>query len=69
MSILRIDLNDINLDDVNFDQDDPETIVHVRLINWYNKHDSENSKKIISKKLMPAAWHPIRYWDWCMFTL
>ena len=46
MSILRIDLNDINLDDVNFDQDDPETIVHVRLINWYNKHDSENSKKI-----------------------
>ena len=46
MSILRIDLNVINLDDVNFDQDDPETIIHIRLINWHNKHDSENSKNI-----------------------
>ena len=30
MVILDTDLNSINLGDVNFDEDDPETIVHVR---------------------------------------
>ena len=33
MSILSVDLDKINLDDVNFDEDDPETIIHVRLNN------------------------------------
>ena len=28
MGILSVDLNNINLDHVNFDEDDPETIVH-----------------------------------------
>ena len=37
ISILSVDLNNINLDDVNFDKDDPETIIHVRLMTWGNK--------------------------------
>ena len=32
MAILSIGLNNINLDDVNFGEDDPEIIVHVRLM-------------------------------------
>ena len=28
----------ISLDDNNFDEDDPETIAHVRLMPWCNKH-------------------------------
>ena len=32
MGILRIDLNNINLDDTNYDEDDPETIIYVRLL-------------------------------------
>ena len=31
MGILSVVLNNINLDDVNFDEDDPETVIHVRL--------------------------------------
>ena len=31
MGILSVNLNKINLGDVNFDEDDPETIIHVRL--------------------------------------
>ena len=23
-------------------------------------------KAKIKKELMPIAWHPSRYWDWCM---
>ena len=34
MSILIIDLNNINLDK-NFDEDDPDTIIHIRLLAWY----------------------------------
>ena len=29
--------DNINLDDVNFDEDDPETIIHIRLMAWHNK--------------------------------
>ena len=32
MAILSIGLNNIYLDDVNFVEDDPEIIVHVRLM-------------------------------------
>ena len=37
MGILIICLNNINFDDVNFDENDPGTITHVRLIGWRNK--------------------------------
>ena len=32
MGILNVDLDKINLDDVNFDEDDPKTIIHIRLM-------------------------------------
>ena len=37
MGISNIDLHCINLDDNNFDEDDPDTIIHVRLLAWYIK--------------------------------
>ena len=37
MGILNIDLNNINLNDVNFDGDFPETIIHIRVMAWHNK--------------------------------
>ena len=37
MGLLSVDLNNINLDDVNFDEDDPETIIAVRLMDWHNR--------------------------------
>ena len=36
MDILKVDLNNINLNNVNFDLDDPESIIHVRLMAWRN---------------------------------
>ena len=32
MGILNVGLNNINLDDVSFDEDGPETIFHVRFM-------------------------------------
>ena len=36
MGILNIDLNNINLDN-NFDEDDPDTIILIRLLAWHIK--------------------------------
>ena len=35
MGILNKDRNCINLDDNNFDEDDPDTIIHVRYLAWH----------------------------------
>ena len=39
MGLSTIDLNNINLDDDNFVEDDPETIIHLRLMAWCNKNE------------------------------
>ena len=38
MDILSIDLNNINLDN-NFDEDDPDTIIPNRLLDWHIKFE------------------------------
>ena len=57
MGILGVDLHKINLDDDNdFDEDDPGTIIHVRLLTWHNKFEKRKAfKKDIRKELMPVA--------------
>ena len=61
-----MDLNYINLDDNNF-HDDPETIIHVRLMAWCNRYKQYKAFKIeIIKELMPVLWYPTRWWDWCV---
>ena len=42
--ILNIDLNNINLDDSNYEEDYPETIIHIKLFAWHIK--SEKRKKL-----------------------
>ena len=45
MSILNIDLNNINLDN-NFDEDEPDTIIINRLLAWHIKlKHAKNLKK------------------------
>ena len=37
------------------------------LIEWYEGYKKRQAQKAsIKKGLMPIAWHPLRYWDWCM---
>ena len=35
MGILNIDLNEFNLGDTNYDEDDPDTIIHFGLLAWH----------------------------------
>ena len=40
MDILTVDIDKINLDeDNNFDEDDPDTNVHVKLLAWHRKFE------------------------------
>ena len=64
MGILNIDLNNINFDDSNYDEEDPDTIVLIRLLAWHIKFEKRKELiKKISVELMPVAWHPNRWWD------
>ena len=55
--ILGVDLDKIDLHgDNNFDEDYPETIIHVRILVWCNKFEICKALKIfINKELIPAA--------------
>ena len=62
-----IDINNINLNDDNFDENDPETIIHFRHMARCNRYKQcKACKKEIRKDLIPASCHPTRWWGWCM---
>ena len=59
-------INNINLDN-NFDEDDLDTIILIRLLAWHVKFEKRKKrKKKISEELMPIAWYPERWWNFCM---
>ena len=67
MGILSVDLNNINLDYTNYDEDDLENLIHIKLLAWHAK--SENSKalkKELNEELMLVVWHPKKWWDFSM---
>ena len=37
------------------------------LIEWYDDYKVRKAQKAsIKEELLPIAWHPSRYWDWCV---
>ena len=60
MDLVTIDLTYINLDYDNFDQDDPETTIYVRFMDWGNRFKQRKSCKRIGEQLIPIAWYPAR---------
>ena len=56
MGILNIDLNNFNLDDTNYEKDDPDAIILIRLLAWHIKFEKcKELRKRISEELMPLA--------------
>ena len=45
MGILSIGLNIINLDDINYDADDLEIIIHVKLLTWNFKFEERKTRR------------------------
>ena len=55
MGILNIDLNNINLDDTNYDEDDPDTIILIILLASHTKFEKGIGKEKVSEELMSIA--------------
>ena len=37
------------------------------LIRWRNEYKKRKAQKAqIKKELLPIAWHPSSWWDWCV---
>ena len=54
--IVSIDLNSINLDNINYDEDDPETIIHIIILAWHMKFEKRKTlKKEVNGKIMLIA--------------
>ena len=61
MGILSADVNDVDLEDSNYDESDPETIFHVRILAWHSKLEKRKAlKKELNEKLMLITWHSRR---------
>ena len=61
MGIVGIDLNNIDLEDTNYNEDDPKTIIHITLLAWHIKFEKRKAlKKELNKELMLIACHPGR---------
>ena len=45
MGIVSIDLNNIKLDNTNYDDDDLETIIHIRLLASHSKFEKRKALK------------------------
>ena len=39
MGILVVNLNNINLDDTNYEEGEPDTIILVRILAWHSKFE------------------------------
>ena len=53
MGILNTDLNNINIDDALYDEDDLDTIILVGLLVWYIKFEKLKALKKITEELIP----------------
>ena len=50
-------------DDGDHGDDDDED----RFFEWYDGYKKWKAQKVsIKEELLPIAWHPSRYWDWCV---
>ena len=39
----------------------------IEINEWYEGHQKRKAQKAkIKDELMPIAWHPSRWWDWCV---
>ena len=63
MGILNIDFNNTNLDDTNYDEDDP--ILFFLPDFWLGTLNLKNAKHM-NEELMLIVWHSNRWWDFCM---
>ena len=67
MGIVGVDLEKINIGyHNNFYEDNPETLIHVRLLAWRNKFEKRKPFKKYNQRINACSMASNKWWDWCM---
>ena len=66
MGILGIDLNNICLDDTNYDEDNLETIIHIKFLVWHIKFEKRKALKKNKWRINAASVAPKGWWNFCI---
>ena len=66
IGIFSVNLNNFNLDDTNYEEDDSDTVILIRLLAWHIKFKKQKVLKNISEELIIIAWHPKGRWKICV---
>ena len=67
MDIFSINLNNIILDDTNYNEDGHDTIIYIRLLAWPIKFEKRKAlKKELNEELKSIVWHPKTWWNFCV---
>ena len=66
MGVRSVNRNNINHNSTNYEEDDSDTIILIRLLAWHMKSGKHKENTKINEELMPIAWHPKRWWNFCM---
>ena len=54
-------------DDSEYCDDDDDDDDEDNFFKWYDGYKKRKAQKAsIKEELMPIAWHPSRWWDWCV---
>ena len=52
---------------IKYFRDNNDDWYHNKVIEWYDGYRVRKAQKAsIKEELLPIAWNPSRYWDWCM---
>ena len=63
MGIPSLDFDNNNLDDVNFDEDDPEIVIHVRRMACLNIFKPREAFQKNKERINNLVWHSAGWWD------
>ena len=66
--MLSVNLNNVNLANTNYQEDDPDITILIKLLACYGKFEKrkEKLKKVLNQELMPLEWSPNGWWKFCM---
>ena len=66
MDFVTVDLNNINVGENNFNDDDRINIIYVRLIVWFDRYKQRKVCKTNRQRINASSMESVKMMVWCM---